>query len=340
MGYGAYKMKIHYFQRYHSKENVDTANAMLLLSRMYAISPMKFYSFLEKVLPENASVELVFNLQEKSKNSIPDAAISQASFKIVVETKLNNNFSLKQLEHHLESFMNEDYKVLLTLDPHSMNQKFDETLSRTINSFNVKNHGNIIHKHLTFEELLNSVNEVIDERDYEMQDVLDDYREYCYSSGLIPDDWKRMRVQLASTTLNKNVELNLYYDNAERGFSGHKYLGLYSQKAVRAIGEITTIATAIPNGKDLDVKIEFGELTEDMKSRIWIAIEDAKNYGYNLTTILHRYFFVDKFVDTFYEKQTPYPPRGSRIFNLCEVLDLPKLPQTGDIANLLRQKKW
>ena len=25
-------METHYFQRYHSKENVDTANAMLLLS--------------------------------------------------------------------------------------------------------------------------------------------------------------------------------------------------------------------------------------------------------------------------------------------------------------------
>ena len=28
-------MKIHYFQRYHEKENVATANTMLLLSRLY-----------------------------------------------------------------------------------------------------------------------------------------------------------------------------------------------------------------------------------------------------------------------------------------------------------------
>ena len=27
-------MQIHYFQRYHSKENVDTSNTMLMLSRL------------------------------------------------------------------------------------------------------------------------------------------------------------------------------------------------------------------------------------------------------------------------------------------------------------------
>ncbi len=97
-------MKIHFFQRYHSKENVDTANAMLLLSRLYTFSPAKFFTFLAKVLPENASVELHFNLQEKSKNSIPDAEITQASFKVVVETKLYGAFGLEQLKNHLLSF--------------------------------------------------------------------------------------------------------------------------------------------------------------------------------------------------------------------------------------------
>ncbi|OPX92097.1 MAG: hypothetical protein A4E53_00590 [Pelotomaculum sp. PtaB.Bin104] len=95
-------MKIHFFQRYHSKENVDTANAMLLLSRLYSYSSAKFFTFLGKIFPENTAVELLFNLQERSKASIPDATITQASFKVVVETKLNGNFSLGQLGHHLQ----------------------------------------------------------------------------------------------------------------------------------------------------------------------------------------------------------------------------------------------
>jgi len=40
-------MKIHYFQRYHEKENVATANTMLLLSRLYSYSTDKFFRFLK-----------------------------------------------------------------------------------------------------------------------------------------------------------------------------------------------------------------------------------------------------------------------------------------------------
>lgn len=36
-------MQIHYFQRYHSKENVDTSNTMLMLSRLYNYNADKFF---------------------------------------------------------------------------------------------------------------------------------------------------------------------------------------------------------------------------------------------------------------------------------------------------------
>jgi hypothetical protein len=332
-------MKIHFFQRYHSKENVDTANAMLLLSRLYAYSSSKFFTFLGRILPENASVELLFNLQERSTSSVPDATITQASFKVVVETKLYGDFLLGQLVHHLQSFTNEDYKVLLTIDPNPMTIKMTEGVGLAISKHNAGHQSNVIHKHLSFEEIINAVNEVIDERDYEMKDVLDDFREYCYSSGLIPDDWKRMRVQLAGTTININKDLNLYYDNIERGFSGHKFLGLYNQKVVRAIGEIIAIVSTAPIGGSLEFSIEKGILTDDMRARIKIATEDAKKYGYNLGDPT-RYFFVDRFYETNFEKATPYAPRGSRMFDLCEVLGLTNLPNTEKIAELLRQKQW
>lgn len=39
-------MKIHYFQRYHEKENVATANTMLLLPRLYSyFSDKSFVEF-------------------------------------------------------------------------------------------------------------------------------------------------------------------------------------------------------------------------------------------------------------------------------------------------------
>lgn len=71
-------MKIHYFQRYHSKENVATANTMLLLSRLYSYSSDKFFRLLksEHFFNDAFEPELVFNLQEKSVDSVPDATIS------------------------------------------------------------------------------------------------------------------------------------------------------------------------------------------------------------------------------------------------------------------------
>ena len=98
-------MKIHYFQRYHEKENVATANAMLLLSRLYQYSSEKFFYLLKSAFfSDDFEPEIVFNLQEKSRNSIPDATITQQSFKIVVETKMSDWFYSDQLMRHLQAF--------------------------------------------------------------------------------------------------------------------------------------------------------------------------------------------------------------------------------------------
>jgi hypothetical protein len=229
---------------------------------------------------------------------------------------------------------------LLTLDPHVLAAEIKDQIDKEINNYNTNNNSNVVHCHLTFEELIKNIEEIIDDRDYEMVQILEDYKEYCYFGGLIPDDWKRMRVQLAGTTLNVNKKLNLYYDNAERGFSGHKYLGLYNKKAVRAIGEIIAIVTALPTANGLDITVEKGEITDEMKKNILEAINDSKKYGYNLSQIRHRYFFVEKFYDTFFEKKTPYAPMGSRMFDLTEILGVEKLPDTSQIAQLLKNKTW
>jgi len=333
-------MKIHFFQRYHSKENVDTANAMLLLSRLYSYSPTKFFAFLREILPENASVELLFDMQKKSESSVPDATITQASFKVVVETKLKNNFSIPQLQGHLRSFSGEDYKVLLTLDPAKMSDVFKQKVKACVAEYNDANQSNAIHRHLTFEELVNGIAEAIDERDYEMQDVLDDYREYCSASGLIPDSWKRMRVRLSGLTLEINKKLGLYYDGMGRNLSRTQYLGLYNQKSVKAIGKVIAVAVIVRNGDTLDIEEEIGIVTDEMKAQVWRAFDEARNYGYSLANEKHRYSFVEQFYDTDFQKTTKSAPRGSRMFDLCEVLECDALPDTEEIAELLRHRKW
>lgn len=190
--------------------------------------------------------------------------------------------------------------------------------------------------------ITNAIQEVIDDRDYEMQEVLDDYLNYCYNDGLITvsDSWKFMRMQLAGATLDFNVSEDIYYDNVERGFRAHDYLSLYKNKSVRAVGKICARIVAVETEEGMQYEAEYGELTEERKRKILLAITDGDEHGYDLRTIKHRYFFVEKFYETDFKKITPRAPMGSRVFDLTQILEMQQLPATQDIAELLKTKTW
>lgn len=336
-------MKIHYFQRYHEKENVATANTMLLLSRLYSYSSDKFFRFLKsEYFSDSFNPEIVFNLQEKSVDSIPDATITQESFKIVVETKMSDWFYQDQLMRHLNSFADEKYKVMITLAPELMSEKKKIDFENQLKEYNKQQVHPVIHVNTTFELLANAISDVLDDRDYEIQEVLEDYLNYCYNDGLIPvsDSWKFMRMQLAGTTFDFNVGTNVYYDNAERGFRAHDYLGLYRNKSVRAIGKIIARITAIETKDGIKYTPEFGELTEERKDIINQAMADGDSHGYDLRSVEHRYFFVDKFHETDYKKITPRAPMGTRIFDLTQVLNTKDIPEVAILAEKLKELTW
>lgn len=336
-------MKIHYFQRYHAKENVATANTMLLLSRLYSYSSDKFFRFLKsEYFADSFEPELVFTLQEKSLDSIPDATITQEGFKIVIETKLTDWFHTDQLMRHLKSFGDEKKKVMITLASELMSKEKLADFERCLKEYNEKQTYPVIHINTTFEKMANAIRDVIDDRDYEMQDVLDDYLNYCYKDGLIPssDSWKYLRMQLAGTTIDFNISNNIYYDKAERGFRAHDYLGLYKQKSVRAVGKICARITAVETETGIKYKTEFGELTEERKRLIEKAMADGDSHGYDLRTIEHRYFFVEKFYETDFKKISPGGSMGTRIFDLADLLGIEKMPDAEQIAELLKDKRW
>ena len=244
--------------------------------------------------------------------------------------------------NHLESFGDEKYKVLITLAPVLMDANKKEEFDKKLREYNQNQKYAIIHINTTFEEIASAIEECIDERDYEMQEILEDYRNYCYNDNLIivPDAWKYMRVQLAGTTFDFNIAENIYYDDINRGFRPHDYLGLYKGKSVRAIGKITSIVTATFKDGSTDYKVERGELTVDMKDKIAKAVLDGKNYGYTFTE--SRFFFVDKFHLTDFKKTSPRAPMGTRIFDLTQVLNISNLNDYSieKIASELSKKEW
>jgi len=144
---------------------------------------------------------------------------------------------------------------------------------------------------------------------------------------------------LAGTTFDFNVLENLYYDNIERGFRAHRYLGLYKNKSVRAVGEVIAIITGRRDQNGiLTYQVELGELTEERKKAIECAILDGKKYGYDLDST--RFFFVQQFYETDFRKSTPRAPMGTRVFDLTTVLGSTEIPDTEQLAKILSQKTW
>lgn len=336
-------MQIHYFQRYHKKEDVATANTMLLLSRLYSYSSDKFFRFLKlEYFPDSFNPEIIFTLQEKSEDSIPDATITQESFKIVVETKMLDWFYEDQLLRHLNSFSDEKYKVMITLAPELMEEGKKADFEEKLKAYNEKQTHPVIHINTTFEAMSNAISDILDDRDYEMQDVLNDYLNYCYTDGLIPvsDSWKYLRMQLARTTFDFNVSAGVYYDNVARGFRAHDFLGLYRDKSVRALGKVIACITAVETENGVKYNTEFGDLTDERKETIAKAMSDGDSHGYDLRRNEHRYFFVDKFYEMDFKKVTPRPPMGTRIFDLTKVLGTEDIPETEELARRLTEETW
>lgn len=339
-------MKVHYFQRYNQKENVDTANTMLMLSRFYEYNSNKFFELINNlILKDDETPELSIELQQtkNSNMSIPDAIISQKSFKIVVETKLHNQFNEEQLIRHLYQFNNEDIKVILTIDPRPMKESMLKKFEKYIDEYNSENYGKtpIKHVNITFKVLIDEMEGVIDDRDYMIQDILEDYKRYCLDEKLIPDSYKWLRALTAGTTLDDNLELNLYYDDGNRGYSEHGYIGLYSQKSIRAIGKLKKIIQASNINDEFYVETIMGDkATDDEIERIRNAMEKSKKYGYNIGDRLHNYFIVDKFVKTDFKKSSKNPIVKSKFFNLSEMLQVEQLPAVEEIANILNNRTW
>ena len=75
------------------------------------------------------------------------------------------------------------------------------------------------------------------------------------------------------------------------------------------------------------------EPTADEIERINEAIRRADHYGYNLRTISHRYFIVEKFYPMDFRKSSKNPIQKSKFFNLADMFGYKTMPNTDEIAN-------
>ena len=149
-----------------------------------------------------------------------------------------------------------------------------------------------------------------------------------------------MKMYGAGTTFQFNKKANVYYDTLAHSPQNYPYIGLYTDKAVRAIGKVNAVIVTEFADNVLLYRAEQGEITDERKQTILEAIEDAKKYGYNLLRCPHKYFFVEQFFQTEYKKTSYGGARFVKVFDLNKLLGIDELPSTEEIANILAEKTW
>ena len=333
--------EVYYFQRYYTKENAHSSNALLLLKRVYFYSPKIFYKVLSNWLDcEENKFLPSFIAQEKGNNSVPDFCIRQNGFELIVEAKEKNNaFSENQLKRHLSSFQSSsDVKIFIALAPafsESDRKKFD-----SIKSINV----NVIA--INYLDLYESIKNVCDDRhDSELIELLEEYREYCNEENLIDDTDNTIMVRSVGDTIDFNVkeENRLYYDKFEHRYEGFRYLELYNSKSIKYIGKIYKVVKAYKkeNGEVImDGLVPHScSITDEEKIRVFNALHNQEQL-YDNTQTPHCYFLVDKFeqVENFV-KTKKYALFGRKKFYLSQ-FGLPKNCSAKEIADKMKNRTW
>jgi hypothetical protein len=341
--------KIHYFQRYSQKENVVTNNTLLLFSRLYNDNTLRFEGFINSLIDDSRiaiDIGVSFRQQEgnKSKSSIPDGSMIQQSLKVLIETKLYDNYSKSQLEGHLDGFENEDTQVLLLINPTETPLSFDKSTHAIVDDYNKKHSTHIQFCSVTFKQIIDAMGDVIPPHFIELEEILNDYREFCESMSLLPRHEFTMRALASSDTFSDNMTHGIFFDPVNRSYSRHHYVGLYKNKSVRGVGVLQKVIWADydkTTNKFTKLEVRLGSAPDDDEQKRIVAIMNAalQNNGWDISAG-YQFFIVDKFFPTAFKKITKYPIQHSKFFDLGSVLNKEILPDSEEVAELLKAKTW
>ena len=315
-----------------------TNNTLLLFSRLYQLAPFKFSEFLNQLLEEaDLRTGVLFSQQTVGSKSVPDGIIAQESFKVIIETKRHDKFSVDQLTAHLDSFGQEQRQILLALSP----QMIGEALRIQVESEIIrKGVTNVRLVCTTFQLIINAFRDTLNEYDFELHDIINDYEGYCATSNLLDNTDSLLRVVPCGWTLDLNVKYKLYFAPADRGFTKHSYLGLYKEMRVQWIGEICNIVTAdLADGETLNILNQLKGVSGQQAQTIIGCITETKLITNWSIHTGHTFFCVDEFYETNFMKQSKYGLQGTRLFNLKTLIG--SVPfSTEDIAEQLKGKPW
>lgn len=325
--------KIHYFQRYSSVENTVTNNTLQLFARIYNYSTSQASKLLSEITGEPIEIGIEINQQERTKASVPDGAILQRSFKVLIEAKIDAGVDCDQLLRHAASFSNESQKILLLLTKQSLNGAEEDKIAKQIH----QQHPGVVFRSVTYEMICKAIRGLFKEYEYEMYSLVDDYIEYCNDANLFDQSRFLMRILPCGESIEINKKYGMYFHPSDRGYTKHSYVGIYANKAVQSIWAIDSVFDVEYDGTVLKKTLIQGRDTNEYDQRLIDMIADAKkSCGYDVETG-HR-FFCGFPIETDYKKSTPGGIYGARFVNLRDVVG--DFIDVADVAEKLRGKQW
>lgn len=239
--------QISYFTDYHSGENCITNYCGLMMKMVYDESPIKFENLINDLLASlDVSIEVgvVFSQQVKKKNSIPDLCISQKSFNVFFENKLNDWFHEGQLKEHLNALDNADVNVLILLSNDFKINTLDDVKKQ--NELLGNNKYIVCVTYEDFVEVLSKycVSDFLSIQFEEFSSFLD--RQSLLST------WKDTLDVLNCAGSIAQIEDGVYLCPDTKGAYSHKrakFLGAYKDKAVKYISHIDAVVSVASNGE-------------------------------------------------------------------------------------------
>ena len=325
--------KIHYFQRYSTVENAVTNNTLQLLARIYDYSASQASKFLTEITGESIDIGIEINQQERAKESVPDGAVIQRSFKILIEAKVDAGVDVDQLVRHARSFSNEAQKLLILLTMETIGKEKEESISQQISKMNP----GVVFKNVTYEGICKAIAGLFKDYEYEMSSLAEDYIEYCNDANLFDQSKYLLRIVPCGESVEINKRYGIYFHPSDRGYTKHSYVGIYANKVVQSIWAIDSVFDIEFDGTTLQKTLIQGRNTDEYDGKFVAMIKAAKaECGYEVDSG-HRFFCgIPK--DTHYEKSSSGGIQGARFVNLRETIG--QFSDAADVAAKLKGKFW
>jgi len=326
--------KIHYFQRYSTVENAVTNNTLQLFARIYNYSTAQASKLLTEITGEPIEIGVEINQQGRAERSVPDGAIVQRSFKILIESKVDSPVNADQLTRHASAFGNETTKILLLLTRERIGHEETAIISKKI----AARSAGVIFKSVSYEEICKAIGGLFKEYEFEMQALVDDYIEYCNDAGLSDQSKYLMRVVPCGNSIDLNKKYGMYFQPSDRGCTKHSYVGIYAGKRVQCLFAIDSVFDIHLSGNRLKKTLVQGRQTNEYDQKIAAMVREAKREcGYEVGTG-HRFYCANEMHHTNFVKKTFGGIMGARLFNLKNLVG--PFKDAKEAAVKLDGKQW